>query len=205
MPKINPLFQMFLFAILFTLSLTAKADALQALLHHKNDPIAGNPKGKITVVEFFDYQCSHCISMAPVLSDIIKANPDVRVVFKEFPIRGAMSQFAARAALAANLQGKYATFSHALLESSQPLTEESILKIAKSQGLNITKLKKEMNEGRIRDQLNANIKLAQELQLTGTPAFYIGKTNSTNMDQVHHVLGEMSQSELQNAIDQVRA
>ena len=101
----------------------------EALFNQSNDPIAGNPNGKITVVEFFDYQCPHCTTMAPVMADVIKANPDVRVVYKEFPIRGPMSEMASRAALAANKQGKYMVLSHALLTSTQPLSEEVIFSL----------------------------------------------------------------------------
>ena len=101
-----------------------------ALFKQNNDPGVGNPNGKVTVVEFFDYQCSHCIDMAPVIDSMIKSNPDVRLVLKEFPIRGPMSQFAARAALAANKQGKYYELHNALLTAQQPLTEASVFEIS---------------------------------------------------------------------------
>ena len=65
-----------------------------ALFKQDNDPTAGNPKGIVTIVEFFDYQCPHCVDMAPVTEAIIKANSNVRYVFKEFPIRGPVSDFA---------------------------------------------------------------------------------------------------------------
>jgi protein-disulfide isomerase len=169
------------------------------LFHQASDPVAGNPKGKVTVVEFFDYQCPHCVSMTPVMDAIIKANPDVRVVYKEFPIRGPVSEVAARAALAANMQGKYTVFSHALLAASQPLTQESILDIAKKVGLNVDKLKSDMNSDTVNKQLKENTKLAQDLKLFGTPAFFIGKTNNTS--EVNYVPGQMDQAQLQAAID----
>lgn len=193
------------FAFLFSLSLVANAKPVNDLLRQPNDPVAGNPKGKITVVEFFDYQCGHCASMAPVMSAIIKANPNVRVVFKEFPIRGPMSDFASRAALAANKQGMYYDFSHAMLSTGQPLTEELVLSLAKDQGLDINKLKKDMNSNSVREQIAANRQLGNDLQLSGTPAFFIGKTNATDSKTVHFVLGEMSQHELQRDIDKVSA
>ena len=115
------------FYLLALLSFAVKAQSANELLHQSHDPIAGNPKGNVTVVEFFDYQCSHCMSMAPVIAAIIQANPNVRVVFKDLPIRGAMSEFAARAALAANKQGKYYSLNHALLSANQPLTEDFVL------------------------------------------------------------------------------
>lgn len=191
-------------AMLCFYSLAAQADSLQNLFHQSSDPVAGNPKGKITIVEFFDYQCSHCIDMGPVMAAIVKENPDVRIVFKEFPIRGAASEFASRAALAANLQGKYKTFHHALLGATQPLSEDIILKTASNSGLNIEKLKKDMASNSITSQLDNNRRLAIALKLRGTPAFYIGKTDAKNSDEVKFVLGEMTQSQLQNEINHLK-
>ena len=112
----------------------------EVLFHQAGDPMAGNANGKVTVVEFFDYQCSHCVDMAPVIDSLIKADPNVRVVFKEFPIRGPLSEYAAKAALAASAQGKYFEFHKALMDQisqKQPLTEDSVLKAAQKVGLNI--------------------------------------------------------------------
>lgn len=192
-------------SLFLSLSLTAYAESVSSLFHRSDDPVAGNPNGKITVVEFFDYQCGHCVSMGPVIQNIIKANPNVRIVFKEFPIRGTTSEFAARAALAANKQGKYYQFSHALLATNQPLTEEVILNVAKSAGLNMPKLKKDMKSSAITDALRANAQLAQELNINGTPAFFIGKTNAKSASAITFVLGEMSQQELQDAINKANA
>ncbi|VVC76741.1 Thiol:disulfide interchange protein DsbA [Aquicella siphonis] len=190
---------MFAFGLLF--SLNASADVVKSLFHHEQDPVAGNPKGSVTVVEFFDYQCSHCINMAPVISAIIKANPKVRIVFKEYPIRGPMSEIAARAALAANMQGKYYEFNHALMTTSLAMNENNILDIAKSMGLNVKKLKKDMNSSTVTNVIQANYALARELNLTGTPAFFVGKTNAKDSKNLNFTLGEMSQTELQDAIN----
>lgn len=171
-----------------------------ALFNQKGDPMAGNPDGAITIVEFFDYQCPHCVDMAPVIDSIIKANPNVRYIFKEFPIRGPVSDFASRAAIAANMQGKYYVFSHALLTAKQePLTQDSILKIAKDAGLDVDKLKKDMDGDAVASQLKANIKLAQDLKLFGTPAFFISKSKNTT--NVAYVPGQMNQQQMQAAID----
>ena len=169
-----------------------------SLFSQANDPVAGNPKGKVTIVEFFDYQCPHCVDMAAVMESIIKANPDLRVVYKEFPIRGPISEFAARAALAANMQGKYTVFSHAVLAAPQPLTQDAIFDIAKKTGLDVDKLKTDMNGNAVSSQLKANNKLAQGLKLFGTPAFFIGKIGDKN---IKYVPGQMDQTQLQAAID----
>lgn len=195
---------LFSMGLFFFLSTISSAQQENALFHDANDPTAGNPNGTVTVVEFFDYQCSHCIAMAPIIKAIIKANPNVRIVFKEFPIRGPISTFAARAALAANMQdkSKYYQFNHELLIASQPLTQTSIFAIAKRVGLNVEKLKKDMNSDAVSEQLKTNFKLAQDLSVSGTPAFFIGKTDAKENKDVEFILGEMSQTELQTSIDQ---
>lgn len=180
----------------------AAASFAKSLFNQTNDPVAGNVNGKITVVEFFDYQCPHCIDMAPVISDIIKNNPDVRIVFKEFPIRGPMSEVAARAAIAANMQGKYYEFSHNLLIVNKPLTQDVILGVAKQSGLDVDKLQKDMNSDAVSKQLQQNMKLAQDLKLFGTPAFFIGKTNDAT--KVTYVPGQMDQKQLQAEIDKIK-
>ena len=170
-----------------------------ALFHKPNDVVAGNPKGKVTIVEFFDYQCQHCIDMAPVIQAIISANPDVRIVYKDFPIRGPVSIFAAKAAIAANKQGKYNEFSHAVLQAKQPLTEDMVLKIAEEQGLDVAQLKKDMDDKSINDLLNANLQLAKDLKLFGTPALFIGRTDKTG--NIEYVPGKTDQKQLQALID----
>jgi protein-disulfide isomerase len=197
----------FVFAGLITvLSFSVHADPLvNALFHQANDPVVGNQKGKVTVVEFFDYQCMHCVNMANTIQTIVKQNPDVRVVFKEYPIRGPVSELASRAALAANMQGKYAVLNHALLTTDQTLDQNTIFSIAKAKGLNVQKLKKDMASKTVKDTIAANYALAKELGIAGTPAFFIGKTNATDTEQVNFVLGEMSESALQSAIQKSAA
>jgi len=172
----------------------------KALFQETVDPAIGNPKGTITVVEFFDYQCPHCVRMVPTIDAIIKANPNVRVVFKEWPIRGPISEFAARAALAAEKQGKYYQLHKAMLTSKkQPLTEEIIMQLAKANGLNTDKLKKDMDDSSITNQLQSNVKLAQDLKLFGTPAFFVGQTTSNG--KVDYLPGEVNQAQLQEVIN----
>lgn len=192
--------------LLFSLSVFAASGnaILDSLFHDSNDPVIGNKNGKITIVEFFDYQCSHCVNMAYTLENIVKNNPDVRVVYKEFPIRGAMSDVAARAALAANMQGKYYPLHHALLTTDQSLSESTILSIAKAKGLNVDKLKKDMSSATVNKIIAANKSLANRLGIAGTPAFFIGKTDATDTKAVKFELGEMSQSTLQEEITKLR-
>lgn len=175
-------------------------------LFHAKDPMAGNPNGKITVVEFFDYQCPHCVEMTPVIEAVIKSNPDVRIVFKEFPIRGPASEIASRAALAAQMQGKYFELHKALMAANRTLNEADIMAIAKSVGLNIDKLKADMNGDVVNQELKTNTKLAQDLQLIGTPAFFIAKsdvTSSAPASAVVFIPGQIDQAQLETMIKKV--
>jgi len=175
-----------------------------SLFQQKNDPVTGNPNGKVTVTEFFDYQCPHCVDMAPVLKEIKKTNPTLRIVYKEFPIRGDMSILAARAALAANKQGKYEEFNYVVLTAPQPLTEKGLFEAAgKIKGLNVDQLKKDMKDKSIDEQLKANQTLAMNLKLFGTPAFFIAKTDVKKEGDVLYIPGQVNQAQLQDAINKM--
>lgn len=186
--------------IFYSAITTSQAQSVAALFHQPNDPAIGNPKANVTIVEFFDYQCSYCVEMAPVIHSVVQNNANVRVVFKEYPVRGEGSVLAARAALAANLQGKYHQLHTALLNANEEFTESAILKIAKAKGLDIARLKRDMSSPAITKKLESNDALARSLNIHGTPAFFIGKTNASAMSQLDLVFGEMSRTELQNEI-----
>lgn len=170
------------------------------LFNQTTDPIGGNPQGKVTLVEFFDYQCPHCIDMVPVVESLIKNNPQLRVVYKEFPIRGPMSDFSARAALAAQKQGKFSEFHKALMTSKvEPLTEEVVFELAKSSGLNVDQLKADMKDNSVDAQVKANMELAKKLKLMWTPVFFI-KGNSEN---VIFIPGGVDEKQLADAISKL--
>lgn len=177
-----------------------------AIFHESTDPVVGNPNGKVTIVDFFDYQCPHCIKMTPILESVIKSNPDVRIVFKEFPIRGPLSEYAAKVALAANTQGKYFEFHKALMQqmdSQQPLTEAVVLKTAQSVGLDIDKLKVDIKNDAIAKQIKNTMKLGQDLQLLGTPAFFVAKTdvkNNVPASAITFIPGQVDQVQLLEVI-----
>lgn len=136
----------------------------------------GNPKGNVTLVEFFDYQCIHCKKMAPVIADLIKNDSNLRVIYKEFPIFGESSDMASRAALAAAMQNKYLPMHEALISQEKHVDEKIIDEAAKKIGLNMNKFKTDMKGKTVTDALNANRKLAEQLHLMGTPAFIIAST-----------------------------
>lgn len=135
--------------------------------------VDGNPKGNVTVVEFFDYQCGHCKTMVNIMTDLVKKDPNVRVVYKEFPIFGKTSEIAAKGALAAGMQGKYIPMHDALMKSEKHMDNEVVLAVAKSLGLDEAKFKADMDSKAIADELAANRALAEQLHLMGTPAFIV--------------------------------
>lgn len=174
---------------------------IKDLFNNPASPVIGNPNGDVTVVEFMDYQCPHCKEMSPVLDTLVKGDSNLRVVFKELPIFGPTSEFAAKAALASQKQGKYAAFHVALMKDQNPLAKDEVLKIAKEVGLDIDKLSKDVSDPVIDQQLKDNYKLAQQLGLVGTPAFVIANRQGTN---TAFIPGSTSQQGLQQAIAQVR-
>jgi protein-disulfide isomerase len=137
-------------------------------------PVAGNPDGDVTVVEFFDYRCGFCKTVLPTVQQLLREDPKVRVVYKELPILGPDSLLASRAALAARTQGKYAALHDALMAAREPLTRPTILDIARRAGLDAGRLDKDMEAPEILAQIRRNHELAEKIGINGTPAFVIG-------------------------------
>jgi protein-disulfide isomerase len=139
-------------------------------------PVAGNPQGDVTIVEFFDYRCGYCKRVLPSIQKLMETDGNVRYVFKEFPVLGPESVTAARAALAVwKLQpDKYFPFHTALLESRGSLTEQRIMQIAKQVGLDPARVRDGMKDPGIEETIQANYALGRQLKINGTPAFIIG-------------------------------
>lgn len=162
-----------------------------------NDPVGGNLQGDATLVEFFDYNCPYCKRMAPIMTQAEAADPQLRIVYKEFPILGPNSLFAAKAALAANKQGKYVAFHRALYELRSPVDEGKVLEVAKTVGLDVARLKADMQAPEISARLDQNIKLAQALGINGTPGFAIGDnvfTGATNLKSLQAAIAAARKS-----------
>jgi len=171
----------------------------------ENLAVAGHPKGNVTLVEFFDYQCIHCKKMKPVVASLIEKNKDLRVIYKELPIFGKSSEYASQATLAAAKQGKYAAFQDALLKLEKPLNETIVMDTAKSIGLDLTQLKKDMSSKAIQDELAANRILAEKIHLMGTPAFIIASTPNGQFDaqsKPSFLPGGASEETMQDMINQ---
>ncbi|MEL3892732.1 DsbA family protein [Ferrovibrio sp. MS7] len=137
--------------------------------------VAGNPKGDVTLVEFFDYRCGYCKQVQPSVLALLKEDSRLRVVLKELPVLGPDSVVAARAAIAAQQQpGKYFAFHNAMMEHRGQLPEAEVLRIAKASGLDVAKLKADMAAPRVTEVIERNLALATKLGIQGTPGFVIG-------------------------------
>jgi protein-disulfide isomerase len=147
-----------------------------ALFSPPEGTVLGNPKGDVTLVEFFDYNCGYCKQVYPTLMEALKEDGKVKLVVKEFPILGPGSVVASQAALASRKQNKYAQFHMALLSHRGQLNEDSIMKIAADIKLDVKKLREDMKAPEINDVLKKNHQLAQDLGIEGTPAIIVGET-----------------------------
>ena len=138
-------------------------------------PIAGNPHGDVTMVEFFDYRCPYCKQVEPALENVIAGDRGLRFVYKEFPVLGPASKTAARAALAAKMQGKYDAFHRAMMAAKGNINDDTVYSVAGSVGLDLVQLKRDMAAPEIDKILKDNYDLADALEINGTPAFIVGK------------------------------
>jgi protein-disulfide isomerase len=152
----------------------AALPALRAALERDPRDFVANPHGKVTVTEFYDYRCPHCINIAPKVVDLIRRRPDVRFVFKEMPIFGATSEHAARMALAAKVQGKDYLGLYAAFMSARPLTDDEIDRLAAAKGVNLAQANSPANVAKSETQLRDVSTLAGKLAIDGTPGFVVG-------------------------------
>ena len=150
------------------------ADLRPTLEGDPNAPVLGNPNGDVTVVEFFDYNCPYCRRAKPAVEALLAKDPNVRLVYREWPILGEGSVFAARAALASRKQGKYEEFHWAMMGMQGRAEESSVLRIAESIGLDIEQMREDMQDPAIDEHFATSVRLTQSLGFSGTPSFVIG-------------------------------
>ena len=165
-----------------------------ALVSDPASPVGGNPEGDVTLVEFFDYRCAYCRRVVSSMQALLQEDRKLRIVFKELPVLGEDSVRAARAALAAERQGRYTPFHFALM-TSEDLSPDAIRQLAAEVGLDPDRLEQDMNAPEIQAAIDANYRLAQELGIEGTPAFVIG-------DQI--VPGAIDQGRMRALIEEER-
>jgi protein-disulfide isomerase len=138
------------------------------------DYVQGNPKAETTVVEFFDYRCPYCKAVAPRVDDVVAQDKGVRIVLMEFPVLGPDSVYASRAAIASRAQGKYMAFHKAMMNHKGNLDQDTVLELAKEVGLDVARLKGDMQSPEVEALIKHHYELADKLGITGTPAFVIG-------------------------------
>lgn len=146
----------------------------QALERDPDAPVLGNPRGRITLTEFFDYNCGFCRQNAPIMEKLILADPDLRVVFREWPVFGEGSLFAAQASLASLQQGKYWAFHRHLMAMRGRATEATVIRTAEETGLDIDRLRADMHAPLVQRHITRSLELAEHMGLLGTPTFIAG-------------------------------
>jgi protein-disulfide isomerase len=150
--------------------------AHEATLVSTGDPVAGNPQGDVTIVEFFDVRCPYCRRFEPVMASLLAQDHGVRLVYKDLPVLGPASILGARALLAADRQGGYEKLRGVVMQSMPDVTKASLEIAAKQVGLDWARLQHDMDDPAVQKRLNDNIRLARELGIDGTPALIIGHT-----------------------------
>jgi len=157
---------------------TVPAPVAAAISARPGTPAAGGGDADVTIVEFLDYNCPYCRKTAPELQKLLQADRRVRIFYKEWPIFGAVSQYAARSALAANWQGKFLAAHNALISAPDELDETSqVDSLLKGAGVDLRRLgdDRTRHAAQIDAALDRNAAEAKGLGLEGTPGFLIGR------------------------------
>jgi len=170
--------------------------AARDVLVTPNDPVAGNPHGSVTIVEFFDVRCPYCRKLEPEMAAFLAADRDVRLVYKDLPILGAASVLGTKALLAARKQDAYEKLRDAVMRMPPDISRAAIETEAKKLGLDAGRLLRDMDDPSIQIQIDANLRLAQRLNIQGTPAMIVG-------DDL--LAGAVDAAELKQAVAQARA
>ena len=152
----------------------ASIAAHRSVMVAPEDPVAGNPKGTVTIVEFYDTRCPYCRKMEPTMAGLLDRDHDVRLVYKDLPILGPESVLAAHALLAAQQQNGYEKLRTALMRAPPDYTQAQIMAIAREVGLDELRLARDMDNPAIETRIAANLQLATALGIDGTPALVIG-------------------------------
>ena len=177
----------------------AVKDNAEALFNSPRQVVVGNPKGDVTFVEFFDYNCGYCKRAMDDMMALMKDDPKLKVVLKEFPVLGPGSVDAARSRVAVRMQDKtgkkYLDFHQKLLSGRGQVDKARALAAAKEVGLDMARIEKDMESDEVKATLEESFKLAEKLGLNGTPSYVIG-------DDV--VIGAVGLAALQEKVNTAR-
>lgn len=160
--------------------------------------VTGNSQGNIVVEEFFDYQCPHCRIMLENTEKLARNNSEIKLVTRVVPLLDANSWTIARAALAARKQGKYYPFHHLLMQQRQYIAYPQVMQLAKTAGLDVARLQRDMRSKSIASELNENIKVSRDRGVDVIPALFAYRVNNRSAEI--NVVGDKSYSELQNSL-----
>lgn len=160
-------------------------------------PVLGNPKGDVTIVEFFDYQCPYCKKSHPDVESVVTEDGNVRLIMKDWPVFGDVSVFASQAVLGANELGAYKQAMEALMATPASLSQDDVKRLLTSAGLDLSKVAEAVrrNDKKISNLLTRNYNQATAFNFAGTPSFVIGKMAYS---------GVLGKDQLRDAIRQAR-
>jgi protein-disulfide isomerase len=170
--------------------------AARSALITTNDPVAGNPHGNVTIVEFFDVRCPYCRKLEPEMAAFLASDHDVRLVYKDLPILGPASILGTKALLAARNQNAYEKLRDVVMRMPPDITRSGLEAEAKKLGLDSARLLRDMDDPSIQQQIDTNLRLAKELNIQGTPAMVVG-------DDL--LPGAVDAAELRQAVAEARA
>jgi protein-disulfide isomerase len=170
----------------------------EALYSDDHSWVGGNPEGPITLVEFLDYQCGYCKAAHADIARLVAENPDLRLIVKELPILGPVSDYAARHALAVlgnDGPATYRRFADAMMTFEGRLSERAVDSLAEKAGADVPAMKAAAQGDRVAQSLEANLALAEALRISGTPTFVLGG---------EMLRGALPYADLKDLVDQTR-
>jgi protein-disulfide isomerase len=177
----------------------AVKDNAQAIFNSPRHVTVGNPQGDVTFVEFFDYNCGYCKRAMTDMMELMKHDPKLKVVLKEFPVLGPASVEVARVGVAVRMQDKtgkkYLDFHQKLLSGRGQVDKARAMAAAKEAGLDVARIEKDLGSDEVRLTLEESLKLAEKLGLNGTPSYVIGP---------HVVVGAVGLEQLKEKVNSAR-
>jgi len=177
----------------------ALKESREALINSPHSIVAGNPTGEVTLVEFFDYNCGYCKRALGDVQALIKSDPKLRVVLKDFPVLGPDSVEASRVSLAVKeqLKGeKLVEYHMRLMETRGRVNGERAIALAKEMGVDVARLQRDIDGANVRSAIQENVVLGDKLGLTGTPAFVIGNeviSGAVGLEPLRRVVANVRQ------------
>ena len=170
-----------------------KQTGLAKVRDDQGDPVMGNANGTITLYEFSDYNCGYCKRVFEPIQQLVRDNPDVRLVIKEFPILSQSSLVAAKAAIAAEMQGKFGDYHIAMMTYRGQITDAVVMRMAAQAGVDIEQLKSDMESPKTMAIIQRTREAAAALEINGTPGLVVGDTvvpGAIGLDELVELIAE---------------